>query len=642
VLMARIDRLPEMAKRLLQAASVAGREAPRRLLDVVWSESGPIDPPLAELTRGEFVFERVGGEEPVYVFKHALIQEVAYQGLLTPQRQALHAAVGRGLEALYPVESNAALLAHHYRAAGVWDRALVHERRAAESAARVFAVEEALEHFSRALDVAAALGPSGERQTAELHLLRGRVAAQAGALERARADLERAGALARSAGDRGAEMRALTELGFLLAGARDYREGIARLESALVIAEEIGDVTEQARLLSRLGMMSANRLDFLRGRAQAERALTLARASGSPQALAQAMDSALTLASLLGDLRTIDELAPELAAIHRANGDLWYLQHALQKRVHVSGAAGRWAEALERLGEVMDINRRIGDRGNEPPFLAIEGWIHARRGELGAALRVGRRAVTIANELGHPEWLAYSSSRLALTLSEAYALSEARDHLERGLAAAERVGSPFHMIASGGLLAWVSSQLGDLERALPLAHRVQTLLDGLQMPAGSCPVHLTTAWLAVARLRVAGGEIEDAERLLAPLVAAMDSSASQEAAAETFLVLAHLRRARGAAAAEAAALRRAHQAATRFPGLLWEVHAGLAALCRRTADEATARDHQEAGRAILTRLAATLDEGAAREQFLAGALADLDRGGRVGQGDRTGSHTTTP
>jgi len=71
VVMARIDRLPEETKRLLQTAAVIGREFPLRLLKAVWHGSGAIEDQLRELSRLEFVYERVETEGTVYVFRHA-------------------------------------------------------------------------------------------------------------------------------------------------------------------------------------------------------------------------------------------------------------------------------------------------------------------------------------------------------------------------------------------------------------------------------------------------------------------------------------------------------------------------------------------------------------------------------------------
>jgi predicted RNase H-like HicB family nuclease len=116
VLMARLDRLPEAPKHLLQTASILGREFSLRLLTAIWDD--PEAPPslLQELTRLEFLYKRTGVEEPTYVFKHALTQEVAYESLLTTHRQALHTAAGQALEALYSgrLEEAQDRLAYHY------------------------------------------------------------------------------------------------------------------------------------------------------------------------------------------------------------------------------------------------------------------------------------------------------------------------------------------------------------------------------------------------------------------------------------------------------------------------------------------------------------------------------------------------
>src|SRR5207302_279921 len=77
VLMARIDRLPDSVKRLLHTASVLGRTFSARLLEAIWEGPDAIGPLLGELQRLEFVYEHTGAEEPVYIFKHVLTQEVA-------------------------------------------------------------------------------------------------------------------------------------------------------------------------------------------------------------------------------------------------------------------------------------------------------------------------------------------------------------------------------------------------------------------------------------------------------------------------------------------------------------------------------------------------------------------------------------
>ena len=155
VLMARIDRLPEESKRLLQTASVLGREFSPRLLAAIWDGTGALEPLLLGLKRQEFLYERTGAAEPMVVFKHALTQEVAYGSLLTTRRQALHAAAGQALETLAQerLAERYEELAHHFTVGEVWDKAFVYLARSGDKARQVYANQEALAFYTQALEV---------------------------------------------------------------------------------------------------------------------------------------------------------------------------------------------------------------------------------------------------------------------------------------------------------------------------------------------------------------------------------------------------------------------------------------------------------------------------------------------------------
>ena len=155
VLAARIDRLPEPEKRLLQTASVLGREFSLVALGALWDEdvtvaSGVRDLATLELLTGP------GDGEPVYMFKHALVQEVAYDTLLTGRRQSLHTLAAESLEATArPAEEQCEILARHWSLSGEPARALPYLEMANRKAIRSHALEEAkafLYEFLRLLD----------------------------------------------------------------------------------------------------------------------------------------------------------------------------------------------------------------------------------------------------------------------------------------------------------------------------------------------------------------------------------------------------------------------------------------------------------------------------------------------------------
>jgi tetratricopeptide (TPR) repeat protein len=175
VLMARIDRLPEEHKRLLQTAAVLGREFPLHLLTRVWEPAAGLAPLLADLKRWELFYEEPTAEEPRYLFKHALTQEAVYQTLLKGKRQSLHALAGKAFEQLYTgrLEEVYDRLAYHYAAADS-EKAVSYLSLFAAQAAGRYAHSEAARALRQALahcDRLSALEePARDRRRLELIL----------------------------------------------------------------------------------------------------------------------------------------------------------------------------------------------------------------------------------------------------------------------------------------------------------------------------------------------------------------------------------------------------------------------------------------------------------------------------------------
>lgn len=173
LIMARMDRLPEEHKRVIQTASVLGREFSLDLLYAVWQDAAALDPLMTDLQRWEFFYEDPTAEDTVYVFHHALTQEVAYQTLLSGRRQDLHRSAGRALEALYADRLDDALdrIAYHYPRANEPEKAVDYLTRAAEKAARGYAHSEAAKALQQALELTGNLpAETRDRQAMEVVL----------------------------------------------------------------------------------------------------------------------------------------------------------------------------------------------------------------------------------------------------------------------------------------------------------------------------------------------------------------------------------------------------------------------------------------------------------------------------------------
>ncbi len=171
VLMARIDRLPEVTKRVLQMAAVIGRIFLHRVLGAIAKEKRELDAHLLTLQREEMIRERARVPELEYIFKHQLTREAAYNGLLKRERRIFHRRVAETLEQLFPdrIEEQVGLLAHHWEQAGDAEKAIGYLLRAGDQTRLFYAHEEALDYYQRAL---AFLKEQGEYERAARTLMK--------------------------------------------------------------------------------------------------------------------------------------------------------------------------------------------------------------------------------------------------------------------------------------------------------------------------------------------------------------------------------------------------------------------------------------------------------------------------------------
>jgi TOMM system kinase/cyclase fusion protein len=169
-LMARLDRLAAV-KAIAQLGATLGREFSYELLQAVspWDED-TLQRGLHQLVAAEFLYQRGVPPQATYVFKHALIQEAAYQSLLRSSRQQHHQRIAQVLAAQFPetAETQPELLAHHYTEAGLAAQAIPYWLRAGQGAIQHSANVEATGHLTKGLEILKILPETSERTQQEL------------------------------------------------------------------------------------------------------------------------------------------------------------------------------------------------------------------------------------------------------------------------------------------------------------------------------------------------------------------------------------------------------------------------------------------------------------------------------------------
>jgi class 3 adenylate cyclase/predicted ATPase len=171
-LMARLDRLAT-AKEVAQLGAAIGREFSYELLRAVAvATDAELQPALAKLVAAEVLYQRRLPPQAHYLFKHALIQDAAYQSLLKSTRQQYHQQIAQVLVERFAeiTETQPELLAHHYTEAGLIQQALPYWQRAGERATQRSANVEAVTHLTKALELLKALPHTPERTQQELAL----------------------------------------------------------------------------------------------------------------------------------------------------------------------------------------------------------------------------------------------------------------------------------------------------------------------------------------------------------------------------------------------------------------------------------------------------------------------------------------
>lgn len=414
VLIARIDRLADDARRAIQIASVIGREFALRLLERITEAGRHIQIQVEELRALELIYEKAMHPELAYMFKHALTHDVAYHSVHQDRRAQLHRLIGRAIEELYAdrLAEHYETLAHHFEEADDGERAIHYHNRAAEKAVEGHAVQSVVYHSRRALAIAAARGEMIE--DALLSAIEERLGLALFYLsefsESGKA-YERAAARA-AAADRRALLLASAGLSYFWA--HDYDNAGRLLASTRDLATAENDATGLATyyyLQATVdGIAGADMDAYAR---HCGIAIDLERRSGSDIAAAIGCFARAEYCEWTGRYEEAIEIADRgiqlgrrLRLSHLIIWPMWF-----GAKAHC--CLGNYGTAIARLQEAADICGRIGDRAWSSRMLNTLGWCYGEIGAHEIAVHFNERAAAIARDFGDPEIIANSEINLA-------------------------------------------------------------------------------------------------------------------------------------------------------------------------------------------------------------------------------------
>jgi adenylate cyclase len=489
VLAARIDRLDERDKHVLQTAAVIGKEFSEPiLLAAAELPDSELRAALTVLKAGEFVYEQSLYPIAEYAFKHPLTQEVSLNSQLQDRRRRTHAAVARAIEeaSADKLDETAALLAHHWEEAGEALTAARWLQRAAEWVGRSNPLQ-AVQHMRRVLELTETLPESTERDQLRLDAC-----------------------------------RSMLQGGWRTGLSRE--EGEARFAEGCELAERLGDVDQAIGVRVGYGATLGFSGDLHRYRELTREAVELIDASTSAGAAACALSPGQGYALLvLGQLE--ESLRIRTQGTARTDGDphagvetlgFSVLGESMQGRAEILALLGRLDESRSLLQQSLQVSREHELLEPLAWGLGVSTILADCAGERAdEARRNAFEATEVAERVGSPFSRSHAYRALALAHRMHGDHDAAIEILERAIGFAREGSGREREPEMLAMLAEALTDAGELDRAHEVAEEAVELARSFGTQVYECMAHL-----AVAGLELRRGAPDAADRVAGALDAA--------------------------------------------------------------------------------------------------------------------------
>ena len=419
-----------------------GSEFPLSVLGAVTQINGGLPAAVGELCATGLLTEVRTVPEPAYRFRHALIQEATYRGLLRTQRRQLHARAAWGLEAASSerLEEVAAVLGHHYAAAGETERAVHHLEVAGDHAAAGFASEEAIASYRKAVGIADAEPSSPALAKAAVHLRAklGQVLWHTGRHEEAREIVNEALQLVGPVGTSQAA-RLQASLGHVESADHRYDAGLAAFDAADELLGDLPEDQDQATVDLWLEVQVDGRALLHYWRNEPEKAATI---------LDRARPVVETRGSPARKLSFYQQLA---------------LQAARQARYRIED------EMLVNMrAAVAIIAEGVGENEAAMAVFCL-GFLLLWHGDFAEAEEHLQTSLAMGERIGDVVLRARATCYLNVTALRQHDVARVRSRAVDALGAAETAGYPEYAAAAKATMAWVAWKEARFEDVVYLA-----------------------------------------------------------------------------------------------------------------------------------------------------------------------------
>ena len=394
VLLARIDRLEETTKRTLQTAAVIGREFSYRLLDHLATMRRQTASYLQELKAIELIYEKSRLPELIYMFKHALTQDVAYHSLLEQRRQELHRLIAEAIEELYVdrLSEQYEMLAYHYNEGMEWEKALKYMVMAGDKSVAAYANQQGLDYYARAWELCEQLGKTALSTAVSVGAKRANLHFTIGNFPGAVTDFERMRVAAQQLGDRHQEGMALAYRGMAELWDHDFDQAERTLRKALEIAEEgFDDVQWMASYWLGFTLVVVNRHQESAFHLQVAENLLPTIDNLVCRAMWAVLGSHVPVWK--GDYNKALSVFERWRGAAEASKQVFLIVHTRWSEALAHGAIGNYQIALDLMEDVIALAERAGENPYRARAYNTIGWLYRELEDHQKSIEYNRRGI---------------------------------------------------------------------------------------------------------------------------------------------------------------------------------------------------------------------------------------------------------
>jgi adenylate cyclase len=454
LILSRIDQLAERQQLTLKVASILGRMFNATQLWSFYPQLGgpaQVSHDLESLSQFDLTQLDTPAPEAIYLFKHIMTHEVAYESLAYSTRTQLHERFAQFLEASSPdPDQHVDLLAYHYGRSQNTAKQCEYLWRAATRAQAVYANGAAITYYQSLLPLVSAdaqiavllnlgqilelvgewdaadeiyqqvdertRGEETSRPYAQCQYARGGLLGKRGEYAQAHAALAQAQAVFTALDDRAGLSQTFAEIGQVYRRQGNYPAARACFEASLEQQRQAGDRPGIAGALGNLGITAYAQGDYQTATAYHQASLELRRELGDKLGIATALNGLGIVAYAQSDYQAAETYFSASLELRRGIGDKLGITNCLNNLGVVAYEQGNDQAASTLYQESLELRREIGAKGGIATSLNNLGYVLLRQGQVRQAAALLRESLAIHYELGNQQGLAESLTGLASVL----------------------------------------------------------------------------------------------------------------------------------------------------------------------------------------------------------------------------------